>query len=422
VNGYPGFTPSLENYPQERIEDVFPASKGGLTIRVYGSDLAALRSNADEISQRVADVRGVADARVQQQRNVPSLEVKVDLDSALQAGIKPGDVRRAATTLVSGLVVGSLFQEQKVFDVVVVGTPETRRSLTDIQELPIETPEGSYVRLGDVAQVSVVPGLDVIRHEDVSRYLDIHANVRGRSVSDVAGAVKEALKGVNFPPEGHAELVGDYARRQSEHLRFYVVTVAAAVGVLLLLQAALRSWRLAAATFLALPSALAGGLLIALTHRTVTIGALVGFFSVFAVACRQAMLLVSRFQDLERRNPGTPRQELVERGVLERLLPTVLTALGMLALAAPLLVVGNVAGTEIARPLVVVVLGGLLTSSLFSLVVMPAAYLRFAGELRPDAAEWLSPQIIDLTTETTESTDGEVVKQGADRVAATPAG
>ena len=141
----------------------------------------------------------------------PTFEVEVDLAKAQRVGIKPGDVRRAAATLLSGLDVGCLFEEQKVFDVVVWGTPETRASLTNIRDLLIDTPTGEHVGLGDVADVRVTSVPQVIRHEDVSRCVDVGADVSGRDVGAVASDIKDTVRAAKFPLEYHAEVLGDYA-------------------------------------------------------------------------------------------------------------------------------------------------------------------------------------------------------------------
>ncbi len=139
------------------------------------------------------------------------MEIEVDLAAAQRYGLKPGDVRRAAATLLSGIQVGNLFEEQKVFDVVVWSTPETRSSLTSIRDLLIDTPGGGQVRLGDVAQVRIVPAPTVIRHDAVKRYLDVVVNVVERDLGAVAADIERRLQEIKFPLEYHAEVLGEYA-------------------------------------------------------------------------------------------------------------------------------------------------------------------------------------------------------------------
>ena len=178
--------------------------------------------------------------------------------------------------------VGNLFEEQKVFAVVVWGAPETRHSVTSVRELLIDTPAGGHVRLGDVANVRVAPSVNAITHDGVFRYVDVGAGVVGRDPSDVAATSRKRWRAVEFPLEYHAELLGDYAAQQAEQQKFLGFAIAALIGIYLLLQAAFSSWRLAGAVFLALPAALAGGLVAALAvDGVISLGALAGLLGVF---------------------------------------------------------------------------------------------------------------------------------------------
>src|SRR5262249_23132000 len=157
---------------------------------------------ADEIRRAVAGVPGVAAAEVQAlPPQQPTVQVEVDLAAAEAAGVKPGDVRRSAATLIEGLPVGALFEDQKVFDVVVVGAPGTAASVSDLRALPIDSPNGGTVGLGDVADVRVAAGETVIEHQDISRYVDVAVTVHGRGVGAVTGDVKDRLRRITFPLE-----------------------------------------------------------------------------------------------------------------------------------------------------------------------------------------------------------------------------
>ena len=195
VDGYPGLRHSLTTYPNERIAQVLSGSKDDLVVRVYGEDLSVLRTKAEEIRHAASGIDGVTAATVDAPIDQPTLEVEVDLAAAQQHGVKAGDVRRAAATLLSGLIVGSLFEDQKVFDVVVWGTPEIRPSLSSVQDLLIETPTGGHVRLGDVAQVRIASYPSVVKREGVARRIDVGIDVRDRDLSAVAHDVQLAIAG-----------------------------------------------------------------------------------------------------------------------------------------------------------------------------------------------------------------------------------
>jgi CzcA family heavy metal efflux pump len=389
AGGIPGMDGELLTYPKQRIEQVLGGDDDGLVVRVYGQDLEVLRAKAEEVRRLLAGVDGTTRQQVEQMVEEPTLEIEVDLAKAQRVGIKPGDVRRAAATMLSGIQVGSLFEEQKVFDVVVWGAPDVRGSVADLRELLVDLPEGGHVELGQVADVRFRPALSVIRHDAVSRSIDVTADVGGRDYDAVVADVSERLAKVQFPLEYHAEVLGDQADRRAVERRVLGAAAIAAVLILLLLQAAFASWRLAAAAFLALPAALAGGVAsLLLSGGVLSLGALAGFGLVAAVAVRGLVTLVSHCQQLERDAGQPPGPALVLHAAAERLTPVLLTALATGLALVPLVVMGNVPGHELLQPLAVVVLGGLVTSTLLTLFVVPALYLRFGSgsSRRPDAA------------------------------------
>jgi Cu/Ag efflux pump CusA len=269
--------------------------------------------------------------------------------------------------------------------VVVWGKPEIRRSENDIRQLLIDTPSGNQVHLGDVADVRIAPNPTVIRHESVSKYIDITAGVSGRSVSSVATDVETALHRVKFPLDHHAELLGGYSERQAERMTVVAIAVAAAIGIFVLLQAAFASWRLAILVFLALPMSVAGGLIAAtISGRSITLGSLAGLFAVLGIAVRGAIPLIKRYQTLHHREGHPFGSELVLSATAERLSPILMTTLGTAVVLLPFLFGGDTPGVEIIQPMAVVIIGGLITSALLNLVVVPALYLRFGLASKPD--------------------------------------
>jgi CzcA family heavy metal efflux pump len=390
VAGYPGLTHDLVTYPEQQMRALQTGSGAPLVVRVFGQDTGVLQRKAEEVRRAIAGVDGVVAPRVEARATEPTVEIKVDLGAAERHRIKPGDVRRAAATLLSGITVGNLFEEQKVFDVVVWGEPATRHSLSSIQDLQIDTPGGGHVRLGDVATVLVEPDPTVINHDDVSRYLDVSAGVSGRPLGAVTRDVDRRVRAIQFPFEHHAEVLGAAAARQADARWVLSVALAAAVGILLLLQAAFGSWRLAAMVLLCLPLALVGGVLAALAAggQITWLGSWAGLFTVLAVAVRNIVLLVRRYQALQGEEPGGLGAGLLLRGAQERCGPVVLTALATGLSLLPLVFLGDVAGLEVLRPLAIVILGGLVTATVVSLLIVPFLYQRFAPrEPRPELSE-----------------------------------
>jgi CzcA family heavy metal efflux pump len=397
VAGYPGIDNDVRTYSDEKLDEAKEreGSADSIVVRIRGEDLATLRAKADEVQKILGNTVGVTEAFIDSRVFEPQIEIDVDLDSAERYGIKPGDVRRAAATLVQGLEVGSLYEEQKVFQVVVLGVPEIRGDVTDIRNLLIDTPGGGQVRLADVAEVRIASNPSVIRHQGVARYIDVEANVAGRDLGGVATDVEERLAAVAFPLGYHAEVLGEYAERQAAQQRLLSYAVAAAVGVYLLLQVSFRSWRLATLAFLTLPIALVGGVLaVWLGDGVVSLGALVGFLTVLGIVARNGIMLISHYQHLEQAEGVPFGRELVLRGTQERLAPILTTAVATGLALLPLVVAGSIPGHEIEHPMAVVILGGLLTSTLLNLFVVPTLYLRFGKNALPATSDiWASPAL-----------------------------
>ncbi|HJV04084.1 MAG TPA: efflux RND transporter permease subunit, partial [Actinomycetota bacterium] len=377
LSGYPGLSHDVLTYPEEKITDVFQGTGQDVVVRIYGENAQVRRTKAAEVRSLLTEIEGITRPTIELPAEEPTLEVEVDVVRAQRHGVKPGDVRRAAATLLSGVAVGNLFEELKVFDVVVWGTPDIRQNVSDVRELLIDVPGGRQVRLEDVAEVRIASNPTVIRHESVASYVDVTADVVGRSVPAAVEDVRRALDRVSFPLEHHAELLGTYAQAQAAGFRLVTVAVAAVIGIFLLLQAAFMSWRLALLVFAILPAALAGGALAALVGGgTITIGSVAGFAAVLGIAARDGILLVRRYQDLEREGALPFGEELVLRGTRERLTPVVGCALATGLALLPMVIVGDVAGLEIVRPMAIVMLGGLVTSALLVLLALPSLYLR----------------------------------------------
>jgi Cu/Ag efflux pump CusA len=320
------------------------------------------------------------------------VNVTVNLDAAQRYGVKPGDVRRAAATLVAGEEVGDIFRDGKGYDVNVWSTPETRSSLSDIRSLLIDTPGGGQVELGKVASVLVRPTPNAIEREGDSRRIDVEASVEGRDLGSVVGDVERAVQGVDFPLGFHAELLGEYAERQTAQGRLLLLALLAVAAVLLLLRVAVHTWRLAWLAFLDLPIALAGGVLATyLAGGVISLGSLVGFFTVLGIAARTGIMMINHFQHLEHLEGETFGPALVLRGARERLSPILMTALATGLAVIPLVIAGSLPGHEIEHPMAVVIIGGLVTSTFRNLFIVPALYLRWgrgkdAAPPRPNGA------------------------------------
>ena len=381
IAGYPGLAPELIRYSAERVRAILPEDDGKVTVRIYGYDSAILLPKAQELGVALDAIDGLSNPRIDRAVEEPTVEVEVNLANAQRFGITPGDVRRTAAALLSGLEVGSLFEDQKVFEVVVVGKPELRNSIDDIGSLLIDTPDGGHVALRDVADVRITSTPSSIHREGISRYVDVSATVAGRDLNAIVGDVRNRLASMSFPISYHPEVIGVHDAGLLSNHGFLGASAAVVIGVLLLLQAAFGSWRLAIATLLVLPVAMTGGVVAAfLTGGVFSMGAILGLVAVFAITVRHALTLMSRYMAVQRQGEEVFGAELAARGARERLVPILTAAVATAAALAPFVVLGNRPGLEIVQPMAIVTLGGLVTSVFVTLFVMPVVFLRFGAQ------------------------------------------
>jgi CzcA family heavy metal efflux pump len=383
VSGYPGMFHNVETYLNESIDEVITGSKETFDVRIYGSDLKGIHEKADEVEAALKGIPGIVDLHVQLQSQVPEIQVRVKLDQAERYGVKPGDVRRASATMLAGEEVGDIFRDGKAYDVNVWSTPESRHDLTSIRMLPIDTRNHGHVTLGEVADVRIAPAQSVVYRENASRRIDVGANVKSADLKTVMTEVQKRVGQIHFPIGYHAVIIGEYAERQAASNRLYTFALLAALGVFLILLGSFGNLRLAVLGFLTLPSALVGGLLGAyFTGGVVSLGSLVGFLTVFGIAARNGILLINHYQHLEREEGETFGPGLVLRGALERLSPILMTALATGLALVPLVAAGAIPGHEIEHPMAIVILGGLFTSTMLNLFVVPSIYLLFGSRRR----------------------------------------
>ena len=384
VQGYPGLDHEVQTYLDSRLASA-QTSPDDVVLRIYGQDRDVLLKSAQEVKGILDGIDGVQSSRIDVQVQEPQMQVEVDLAAAQTHGLLPGEVRRTAATLVTGIEVGSLFEDQKVFEVMVVGVPATRQSVTAIQNILVDTPGGTQVRLGDVAAVTLAPGEDSIRHDAVSRYIDVVANVDGRSNSAVASDLETGIAGVVFPFEYHAEVLSDRAEGENAERRLGGLALATVIGLFLVLQAIFSSWRVATLAFVILPTAMVGGVfMIWVRDEPVTIGALLGLLAVFALAARASITLISNYQRLEREEGMAFGPDLIVQGTRERFTPILVTTCTTALALAPFAFAGSRPGLEVAQPMAVVMLGGLVTFALVNLLLVPSLCLRFTSSARPD--------------------------------------
>jgi Cu/Ag efflux pump CusA len=375
------------NYSQQKIGDQRSSMDPGFTVRVYGTDMAVLRGKAEEVRKAIEKIDGVTNPTVNAGAMTPIVEVEVNLEEAQKVGIKPGDARRAAAALMQGIVVGNLFEQQKVFEVVVRGAVDVRDDLTSIRELLLDTPNGGQVPLGQIADVRLVPNEVVIMHDDTSRRIDVVADVGGRPLADIQRDIDTAIGQIEFPLEYHAEMPAKYNEQLAADALVLWIGLAALIAILLLLQTAVRSWTLALALFLALPAALAGAAVAAwIAGGTITMLALTAFSAVLAIAVRNAALLSARADELWRAAPHASRERVVMMAARDRVSPVLKAALMTAAVMIPPALFGGAIGQGLLGPMALIVVSGLVTTTLIGIFVLPLLAIWFGPRSAPE--EW----------------------------------
>lgn len=385
VAGYPGLYRDVQTYLKERIKEVLTGAGESIVVRVFGPELSQLRATAHEVEDALKGIPGMIDLHQEQQVDVPQVQVKVNLDAAVNYGIKPGDVRRVVNILMSGLEVTDIHRDGKVYDVWVWTAPSSRRNVDDIREFLIDTPYGGRVRIAEVADVRLVPTPNKIKRENNSRRIDIHANVKGRDLGSVARDVERRLEKVRFPIGYYPQLLGEYKERQAAQRNLLVASLAVIVAIFLVLHATFRNLRLATMVFLALPAALVGAILATFaSDRVISLGSLVGIITILGLSARNGIMLIEHCRHLEREEGVPFGVPLVLRGAGERLSPIMMTTLCTALALLPLIVPGSIPGHEVEHPMAVAILGGIISSSLLSLFVIPILYLRYGAGSQPE--------------------------------------
>ncbi len=376
---FPGTYMDLTSYLHERIDETISSTSEDLVVRILGSNFGTLQRLASTITDKLSGTPNLIDLHPQSQGFIPQIQETVQARSAARYGLTPGGVRRGAAALLGTVEVGSIQANGVTTEVSAYSVPDARRNLTDVSRLLIDTPNGGHVALGRVADLKVDSTPSDITRVDGSDKIDVLANVSGNNLGSVTSAVRAKLATVRLPPGYRIELLGEAATRAAAQSRLLKMGLAALAAILILLITAFGGLRLALLMFLTLPVALVGGVLAAWgAVGTISLGALIGFFAVLGIAARNGILLISHFQHLEREEGEPFGPGLVLRGAQERLSPIMMTALATALALAPLVIFGDRPGQEIENPMAIVILGGLATSTLLNLFVVPTMYLRFA--------------------------------------------
>jgi CzcA family heavy metal efflux pump len=379
VETIPGTTVSFGQPISHRIDHMISGSKTNLAVKVFGSDLAVLRSIATRVEQVLEGVPGIVDLSNQEQAAVSQLMIDPDRTAMAQYGLSPSDLSQAVEALFQGVDAGEIVEEGLTSSMAVLLPADLRAAPENLVALPVSTPAGDIIRLGSVAEVRHDLGPSMIRRENVQRVAMITANVEG---TDLAGTVERAQAavdaGVDLPPGYLVTFGGQFEEAARSVRTLMLLAFLILIGMYGLLYVEFGSHRDTLIVLVNLPLALIGGIVaVALGGGVLSIATLVGFVTLFGIATRNGVLLVNNYQRLLAE--GLSPLEAVRRGSEERMAPILMTALTSGLALIPLVLAAGAPGNEIQSPMAQVILGGLLTSTLLNLVVVPALYRRSAS-------------------------------------------
>ncbi len=384
--GIPGTASTVGQPIGHRIDHMLSGTRAAIAVKLFGIDLQTLRDLAGQIETVAEGVAGLVDISAEQQADVPQLQIRADRRAMARYGVTSAALGEAVDVAFQGEEVSLVREGQQAFELVVRYGDRHRGDFDAIRSALISTPAGVAIPLSQLAAVEHGRGPNVISRENVQRKIVVSANVAGR---DVGGAVEElrdrVAAEVELPPGYYVEYGGQFESGQEATRRITILSLFSIAAIFLLMFQEFGSARTATLLMANLPLALAGGVFaVLLIGGTVNVATLVGFITLFGIAVRNGILLVSRYQDL--RNQGASLENAVRLGSIERLSPILMTALTAGLALIPLALGLGEPGKEIQAPLAVVVLGGLLTSTALNMVVVPALILRY-GKLRPARAE-----------------------------------
>jgi CzcA family heavy metal efflux pump len=368
-----------------RIDHMLSGTRANIAVKIFGPDLYELRQVGAAVRDVMQTVPGVADLQLEQQTDVPQLQIRADRAAMGRYGMTAGGLAEAIDVAFNGETVSQVLEEGRTYDLVVRFPPSMRANAEAIGRVMFDTPTGQKVPLNELARVEVTRGPNTVSRENVQRKIVVQANVAGRdlggTVADIERAVAER---VTLPAGYHVVYGGQFESQSSATRTIGLLSLLAGALILLILYAEFRSARTTALVMANLPLALIGGLAaVLLTGGVVSIASLVGFVTLFGIATRNGILLVAHYRQLL--SEGAPLREAITRGSLERLSPILMTALTAGLALIPLALGGGEPGNELQTPMAIVILGGLLSATALNMVVVPALYWLYGDRVVQEA-------------------------------------
>ncbi|MDG1096870.1 MAG: efflux RND transporter permease subunit, partial [Methylophilaceae bacterium] len=382
MHGYSGIYTDVQTYLKERSKEVLTGSSASIVVRLFGQDLTVLRKQAQSIRNTMQTVDGIADLKIEPQVLVPQIEIRLKQDAAQRYGINTNDIRQVTSMVLKGIKVGEAYESQQKMDVVVIGDADSKVDITAIQQLPITSAFGAQLSIKDVADVYFVGMPNTIKHEAVSRRIDIIANANGRDLGSVASEVQQKVSALAFPAGYYPQFLGEYTVQKEATNRLLWLSILMLFTISLIVYIDFKSYRHTFIFLATLPFALIGGVLgVFISGGVISLGSIVGFIAVLGIAARNGILLISHYRHLISYEGFPHGSDLIMHGSSERLVPILMTALATSLALLPIIFQGPISGYEIEYPLAIVVVSGLLTSTLLNLILLPSIFLRF-GQMK----------------------------------------
>jgi Cu(I)/Ag(I) efflux system membrane protein CusA/SilA len=349
-------------------------TRANIAVKLFGTDLNRMFVLGNQIKSTVQDIAGVADLNVEQQVERPQLKITPKRDMLAKYGITPAEFAETVHVMLAGVTVSQVYEGNRSFDLTLKVGDESRASAERIRDLIVDA-GGRKIPFGYIAEIASATGPNTINRENVSRKIVISANVAGRDLRGVVNDIRKKVDAEIQLPEGfHIEYGGQFESEQAASRILLIASVFSVLVIFLLLFGQFRSVKQSMVILLNLPLALIGGVFaIYFTGGVISIPAIIGFISLFGIATRNGMLLISRYNDLQSR--GLSIRESVISGSLDRLNPILMTALTSGLALIPLALSGDLPGNEIQSPMAKVILGGLLTSTFLNGFIIPIIYL-----------------------------------------------
>jgi Cu/Ag efflux pump CusA len=381
----PGVNVTIGQPISHRIDHMLSGTRANIAIKVFGDDLRTLRRLGEHVREAVSGVPGVVDLSLEQQMDVPFIRFVLNRSAIARYGLHTDDVAEAVETSFAGATVGRIFDRGAAFDLVVKFDPASSSDFERIGDLPIDTPAGGPVPIRALAEVRREEGANMILRENVQRRIVISCNVSGRDLGSVVREIQSTVgQAVPMPAGYRVEYGGQFESQQSASQRLSILFLGVIAGLFMMLVLAFGRSRDAVIVMVNLPLALIGGVAgVYLSGGVLSIAAMIGFITLFGIATRNGIMLVSHIHHLMMEEGVVDFREAVERGAHERLIPILMTAMAAGLALIPLALGGGKPGSEIQTPMAIVILCGLTTSTLLNMFVVPTLYLRYGRTEAP---------------------------------------